>query len=219
MAGVPEVGPRRTPAHNEARDAIIAAALDIVAVSGSAAFQPNDVCIELGLSRSLVNFHFGGREGLIAEVMAVGYEQYVHQLRLAADAAGQDPQDRLLAWVDRQVDWTAANPGLAAVLNFQREASGIRRDLPPEIDARLRAAGSANFGFLNELVTAVRAARGLDAAGSSTGLDAAIIGWLTLGLSVWLAGRHGPTRGLNRADALHAAREHMRAVVLEMAAR
>ncbi len=206
-------------AHNEARDALIAASLAVIAEDGSASFQPNEICRELGLSRSLVNFHFGGREGLIAEVMAVGYEQYVHELRLAAEAAGADPVERLLAWVDRQIEWTVDNPGLAAVLNFQREASGIRSELPGDVASRLEAAGTANFAFLVELVGAAGASHGHDPRSMEFGLDGAIIGWLTLGMSVWLAGRHGPTRSLNRPDLVGVAKEQMHRYIVEMVAR
>jgi AcrR family transcriptional regulator len=209
----------RSLAHNEAREAIVVASLAVIAVDGSASFQPNEICRRLGLSRSLVNFHFGGREGLIAEAMALGYEQYVHDLRRAAEAAGEDPVQRLLAWVDRQIEWTVDNPGLAAVLNFQREASGIRSELPENITARLEAAGTANFSFLVELVAAAGAVHGHDAASAEFGLDGAIIGWLTLGLSVWLAGRHGPTRTFNRPELVDLAKTQVRRVIAAMVTR
>lgn len=209
----------RALAHNEAREAIIAAALAHIAVDGSASFQPNEICRELGVSRSLVNFHFGSREGLIAEAMAVGYERYVHELRVATDRAGADPVDRLLAWVDRQIEWTIDNPGLAAVLNFQREASGIRSELPEPIAERLEAAGTANFTFLVDLVGAAGATSGHDRGSVEFGLDGAIVGWLTLGMSVWLAGRHGPTRSLNRPELVQVAKEQVRRFIAEMVTR
>ena len=42
------------------------------------------------MSKALVNYHFGGREGLIAEAMVVGYEGYVALLMQAAEAAGPE---------------------------------------------------------------------------------------------------------------------------------
>ncbi len=211
-----ESGPKKVLAHNDAREALIAATLAVISSDGSASFQPNETCRELGLSRSLVNFHFGGREGLIAEAMAVGYEQYVAELRRAAETAGDDPVDCLLAWVDRQIEWTIDNPGLAAVLNFQREASGIRSELHPSVTARLEAAGTGNFALLVELVGAARASRGIDSSSNAVGLDSAIVGWLTLGMSVWLAGRHGPTRSLNRPELVELARLQVRQVIADM---
>jgi AcrR family transcriptional regulator len=207
---------RKTVAHNEARDALVAASLAVIAREGASSFQPNEICLRLGLSRSLVNFHFGGREGLIAEAMAVGYEQYVVDLRQAADCAGEDPTDRLLAWVDRQIEWTVENPGLAAALNFQREASGIRAELPASVMARMEAAGTGNFSLLVELVRAVRSAGECDPTSKETSLNSAIVGWLTLGLSVWLAGGHGPTRSLNQPELVVAAKEQVRKVIIDL---
>jgi AcrR family transcriptional regulator len=211
-----ENGPKKVLARNDAREALIAATLAVISSDGSASFQPNEICRELGLSRSLVNFHFGGREGLIAEAMAVGYEQYVAELRCAAESAGDDPVACLLAWVDRQIEWTIDNPGLAAVLNFQREASGIRSEFHPSVTARLEAAGTGNFALLVELVGAARSSRGIDSSSNAVGLNSAIVGWLTLGLSVWLAGRHGPTQSLNRPELVELARQQVRQVIADM---
>ena len=203
-------------AHNEARSALIESALRVIATKGAASMHPNELCLELGISRSLVNFHFAGRDGLVAEAMALGYERYVDELKLAADAAGPEPLDQLLGWVDRQVEWTIANSGLASALNFQREASSLSGEMPPEAAARLEQAGLRNFEQLMDIVRAVRASNGGSVDGATVGLDSAVVGWLTLGLSVWLAGRHAPTRSLNVPDQVDIAKSRVRLVITSM---
>ena len=210
------VAPVRTLAHNQARAAVLEAALVHIARHGAPSLQPNLICIELGLSRSLVNFHFGGRDGLIAEAMELGYSRYVEELRHAAEAAGDDPLDRLFAWTDRQIEWTIANPGLAAALNFQKEASGIQAALPDEVAERLASTGVGNFEYLMTLVGDVRESRGIAVDRATVGLDSAVVGWLTLGLSVWLAGRHAPTQRLNVPDQLRMAKERTHRLISEM---
>ena len=118
--GVPERIQRRS----SARDQLITAAVEHLSVHGPAGLQPQEICQELGLSKALVNYHFGGREGLIAEAMVVGYERYVEVLMEAADAAGPDQVARLMAWIDRQVEWTTEHRGLAAALDFPDVAFG-----------------------------------------------------------------------------------------------
>lgn len=202
--------------HNEARAALVEAALSVISTEGAAAMHPKELCIELGISRSLVNFHFDGRDGLVAEAMALGYERYVEELERVAGAAGPDPLDRLLAWVDRQIDWTIANPGLAAALNFQREASSIVGDMQPDAAARLEHTGLRNFENLRFLVGAVRESRGGSVDAATVALDGAMVGWLTLGLSVWLSGRHIPTRMLNVPDQVEIARARVRQMIISM---
>jgi len=209
-------GSTKALAHNEARSALVEAALRVISTEGAASMHPNELCLELGISRSLVNFHFDGRDGLVAEAMALGYERYVAELKLAADGAGPEPLDRLLAWVDRQVEWTIANPGLAAALNFQREASGMHGGMPDEVAAHLAETGARNFNFLIELVRAVREFNGAATDSSTLGFDGAVVGWLTLGLSVWLAGRHAPTQHLARPDLVKLAKERAHRLIAGM---
>jgi AcrR family transcriptional regulator len=209
-------GSTKSLAHNEARSALIESALRVISTDGAASMHPNELCLELGIARSLVNFHFGGRDGLVAEAMALGYERYVSELKRAADAAGPEPLDRLLAWVDRQVEWTIANPGLAAALNFQREASGMHGGMPDEVAAHLAETGARNFNFLIELVRAVRESNGVATDSSTLGFDGAVVGWLTLGLSVWLAGRHTPTQHLARPDLVKLAKERAHRLIAGM---
>jgi len=225
---------RRKPAKRdaprlEASTTILEAALERLSALGPAAVHPQEICRRHDLSKALVNYHFGGRDGLIAHAMALGYERYVDELEAAARDAGPDPFDRLVAWIDAQVEWTARNPGLAAALNFPRHVASKPTELPEEIFARLNAAGDRNFSNLQLLVGQARAAlrpkssrRAPDDA-AQTALDSAAIGWMTLGLSVWVAGQHLPTRSLDggkaRSRGLPVARSHMREVIRSLLSR
>jgi AcrR family transcriptional regulator len=181
---------------NEARERLIEGFLGHLARLGPAGAQPKDVCAELGVSKALVNYHFGSRDGLIAECMAVGYERYVDALMAAADAAGTNPEARLRAWMECQIDWTKENRGLAAALNFPNVASGLPQGIPAEVSTRLRDAGTRNMFNLFNLVRDVRAADRPDGNPGDdveTGFDSVVVGWMTLGYSVWNGGRHEPT--------------------------
>lgn len=187
---------------------------------GPAGVQPQEICRELGLSKALVNYHFGGRDGLILEAMATAYEDYVDGLMDAADAAGDDPVDRLVAWIDRQVEWTSANPGLAAALDFP--AVALSAPIPDDpAQQRLGEAGTRNFRNLQQLVREARAhlrhvadPAELDAA--EVGLAAAAVGWMALGMAVWVGGRHLPTQQAGMRVFLPQAQQHVRSVLVEM---
>ena len=203
---------------------LIAAAIDHLSRLGPAGVQPQEICRELGISKALVNYHFGTREGLIAEAMVAGYEQYVLQLMAAADAAGADPVDRLMAWIDRQIEWTSEHRGLAAALDFPDVALSQPLDPDSELYERLNEAGGRNFANLQLLVLDARAhlkqaEHDYEPDATEIGLTAAVVGWITLGMAVWVGGNHLPTQRPALRAMFPIAREHVRTLIVEMLAR
>lgn len=212
-----------TRTRSSARDILLETAVQHLATRGPIGVHPQEICAELGMSKALVNYHFGSREGLVVEAMVVGYERYVDTLWQAAEAAGADPVERLLAWTEAQVRWTSEHHGLAAALDFP-DATIDNGELPAGLEQRLNDAGSRNFANLQLLVldarTAVKSADPTwQADPTEVGLTSAAIGWLTLGQSVWLAGNHLPTRRERVQEMLPMARAHVRTLIMEMLAR
>ncbi|MFF9850978.1 TetR/AcrR family transcriptional regulator [Streptomyces litmocidini] len=64
---------------------------------------------EAGVARRSLYEHFGGKDGLIAEVLRRSTAEDVERYRATMDAAGDDPRARLLAVVDR-LGGIAADP-------------------------------------------------------------------------------------------------------------
>lgn len=185
---------------------------------GPARFKPFEVCSELGLSKALVNYHFGNRDGLIAEATVRAYERYVDILAEAIAGAGDDPMEQIVAWIDRQIEWTTDHPGIAIALNFPYEATDAPLALSPEHVDRLRAAGARNqqqlFACYLKLAERERG-EPVDPSEVSLLVSAALIGWTTLGISVWQAGRHVPTSDYGDRALEAAVRERIRTLVLE----
>lgn len=199
---------------------ILERTIDHLSEKGPVGVQLNVICEELGISKALVNYHFGGRDGLIGQAMVVAYERYVELLWRAAENAGENPLERLMAWIDRQVEWTKDNAGLAAALNFPFHSFSSQVALSAEVTRRLTDAGTRNFENLQVLVgAAADAARGERAPDPvRDALDAAAIGWLTLGMSVWNAGRHLPTQAVDRGY-FPIASDHVHNLIAELLAR
>ncbi len=153
MAKTLQAKPReRVTPHNDGRAALVEATIAKMSKYGPALVQPNELCIDLGLAKSLVNFHFGGRDGLIAEALAISYERYVAELAKACDTAGPDAIDRLLAWTEQQLDWTIKNPGIACGLTFFKQGSSLHSEISPELQTRIAATGDLAMGNLRQLV-------------------------------------------------------------------
>ena len=180
----------RAIAHNDGREALLELTIERIATLGPARVQPQALCVELGLSKSLVNFHFGGRDGLIGEALTVAGERYVDFLSRISDDAGPTAMDRLLAWVDGQIEWTVAHPGTACGLNFFEAGSSINSEISPDLRRRMSDADDRSTRILLALVMAAR----IESHGKdpdfvddphSASHVAATIGWLTTGESIW----------------------------------
>ena len=202
------------------REILIEKALEAIAELGPSGVHPATLTEELDYSKALVNYHFGDREGLIAEAMALGYERYVDELWRAADLGGESAVDRLMAWISRQVDWSIENPGLAAALNFPRFAAGLTEEESAEEIERMGRAGYRNFLNLSGLVVAAR----LELTGTSDGPEVAraisgVVGFLTLGMSVWYAGEHLPSRTIEGRPTVEDAKAYVRSVLIGMLSR
>jgi len=151
-------------AGNDGRQALIDAAIGSIAERGAARTQPKDLTQTLGLSKSLVNFHFDGRDGLLAEAIATALERHVDELRTSVASAGATPMARLLAWIDSFLIWTAANPGMAAAVTFPEWVAAV----PVPLNGATSRIAVANMARLDLLCSLIDEARGRDASGAAS---------------------------------------------------
>lgn len=191
--------------HPNAREALLEATIVELAHSGASALNVRRICDVLHIPASLVNYHFGHRDRLIAEATVTAYERYSDSNVRAVEAAWPDAEARVRAWVGSQLDWTVHNPGIAAILNYSLVSPGIGAILNTEHLDRLSRAGTRN---LRSIASAVRDLRTGRANSSFDTTDfllddelAATIShvmWTTLGFSTWAAGHHAPSRAVER---------------------
>lgn len=185
----------------DSRKELLTATQTALAQHGANGIQLKQLCADLGLAPSLVNYHFGSADQLMAEAVVESYEQYVAQNAAAVGAAGTDPEDRLRAWITSQFEWTRAHPGIAAILNFGLSSPTVGNAITGNLVERLAATSSANLLLAAQLVRDVRAGSvsddPIDIVGSAdeelTELTTLMM-WTSLGVSTWAAGNHLPTR-------------------------
>lgn len=166
-------------AHSEGRSALVDATITALAKDGPAQVHTNAICLELGLAKSLVNFHFGGRDGLLAEATATAHERYVGELVSGIDRQ-DDPIDRLTDWVDRMVSWQIENPGLANAFAFPDQVPGLQPGVESDASRRLSESRSEFEAALERLIRA--ALEEADTSGREDLIDA--IDWLATGRAV-----------------------------------
>jgi len=148
--------PRRAPARRgqgaALRADILDAASGMVARSGDAStLTLRAVAREVGVAATSIYLHFESVEALVEELKACRFGELTEHLRQAADAAGTDPMDRLLARARAYVRFGIERPGEYAVMfaatfgpaqgrpAHAKYADEIFRDLAAELRAVPRA--------------------------------------------------------------------------------
>ncbi|MER8045326.1 TetR/AcrR family transcriptional regulator [Streptomyces sp. NPDC094032] len=125
---------RRTYHHGDLRQAVLAAALDVIGTDGPAALSLRDLARRAGVSHAAPAHHFKDRTGLLTAIAAQGYDLLAEAL-----AGSPDLRDRGV----RYVRFAAAHPAHFQVM-FQ---PGLHRADDPELlAAKERAAAELRAG-------------------------------------------------------------------------
>jgi AcrR family transcriptional regulator len=105
--------------------------IDDVSRVGPSTFNVIDMCAALGIAYSLVNFHYGSRDQLLAEAMVFVYTDYVQDVWASVSAAKKAPRERLKVWIESVANKAAVIGGWGAVINYPTaslEVSGLVAD-------------------------------------------------------------------------------------------
>jgi len=197
---------------SDTRKLLIELTMREVAKVGPGAFRTRAICTELGVAHPVVQYHFGNRDGLIAEAAQVLYARYVDLLWEAVEAAPRTPLERLRSFLHTGLHLSIEMRGWGAVLNYYPSYSSAMAVLVAKhLQERHTRLYERNLAMIAQLVADVWADRITDGApplveaqvpdgdGPPAVLElrpelAAIAGMLFSlhGLTVWRAG-HVPT--------------------------
>jgi AcrR family transcriptional regulator len=140
-------GGRRGYHHGNLREALIEAALNMIAEKGPAGFTIADAARAAGVSAAAPYRHFRDREDLLADVARLGFELFADRLTAAWKGGGADPM-RAFEDVGR------------AYLAFAREepayyAAMFEAGIAASATPGLRQASERAFGVLREASEAI----------------------------------------------------------------
>lgn len=140
--------------------AILAAALECFAEHGFAATTIEEIRRRSGASIGSIYHHFGGKEGLAAELYVEGLRGYQQGL-LRALERNDDAEAAIRAVVRHHLRWVARDPQLAQFLMNRRETElrlatearvrELNRDFPPRVRAWME--GQVEAGALRPLAS------------------------------------------------------------------
>ncbi|HEX9463048.1 MAG TPA: TetR/AcrR family transcriptional regulator [Alphaproteobacteria bacterium] len=144
-----ETGAKRGYHHGNLREALIRAALDLIAEKGIAGFTFADAARWAGVSSAAPYRHFRDREALLADVARRGFEQFAGKLVAAWNDGNPDPFAALDALGRAYLEFARTEPAFYSAM-FE---AGISLDADPE----LRAAADRAFGVLRKATEALTA--------------------------------------------------------------
>lgn len=137
--------------HGDLKNALVQAALDILASKGIEALSLRSVALRAGVSHAAPAHHFRDVHALRTAVAARGFDQLAEALRRAREAAS-DSEDVVRASVEGYVAFARSFPGLFTLM-FSPE----RVDTA---DAAFRSAGRGAYAQLEEAARTVADANG-----------------------------------------------------------
>ncbi len=158
--------------HGSLPTALLAAAEAILVRDGLAGLTLRAAARAAGVSHAAPKHHFGDLEGLLSELAAVGFRRFTADLTAAADDAGTDPRERMMALGRAYVRFAEASPGLF-VLMFRSER--LDRNRPA-----LRDAMAAAFAALRDTSRPLYAAPQDDPLGEAIGSWSLVHGFAML---------------------------------------
>ena len=153
--------------HGNLREALIRAALQLIAEKGPAGFTFAEAARAAGVSPAAPYRHFRDRDELMASVALRGFEQFAAALAKAWDDGRPEPFAALDRLGKAYLDFAGAQPAYYAAM--------FEAGVPLAVNATLREAGDRAFGVLRTAADKIVAA--LPAAGRPPALMVALHIW------------------------------------------
>jgi AcrR family transcriptional regulator len=141
--------------YGDARQALLDAVGAQLAIRGPRAVVLADICEELDLSPALVNYHFGGRDRLLAEAVVHEHAKLVEGMNAATFAVTSSAEDQFRARFRYRFDWTTAHPGIDSMLNYTHVLDPVGEILTQEFEARVSEITISDMGGLSATVAAL----------------------------------------------------------------
>ena len=122
--------------YGDARQVLLDTVGAQLAIHGPRAVVLADICQELDLSPALVNYHFGGRDRLLAEAVVHEHAKLVQEMNAVTFATTTSAEDQFRARFRYRFDWTTSHPGIDSMLNYTHVLDPVGEILTQEFEAR-----------------------------------------------------------------------------------
>jgi len=140
-------GRRRAYHHGNLREALVEAALELIAERGPAGFTFADAARAAGVSPAAPYRHFSDRDALMAEIARRGFERFEAALAGAWNEGRPDPYSALRNLGQAYLAFARTEPASYTAM--------FEAGLPPDLDPELARAGDSAFAVLRRAAEAL----------------------------------------------------------------
>ena len=194
------------------REKMILLAIEQIKQVGPVDFNALEVCERLDIKAPMVNYHFGSRDGFIADATWFAYQLWSVQVDAAIRNAPKDPVKRLRAFVQGEVDWAKRMGGMHILINYPLTSSKSQSLLVEKYASQMQKIFDYHLALLRVIIRDIDKGTVNDLAFDADSLPrkeflltpgyllkATQISWATHGLASWSSGKHVPTLHMEKA--------------------
>lgn len=193
------------------REQLIMLAVEEIIEIGPADFNAASPCDRVGVKHPTVNYHFGNRDGLIAEATMWVHDWWVRYLHENLVKAPRSAKKRLRAFIESEISWSRKMGGMTLLMHYPLASHGSQQIVAEKFGERMQRNFEFNLALLTTIVLDVRNKtlspltftvddfpRAELLKHPSAVLSATSISWATHGIASWSSGDHIATRNLER---------------------
>lgn len=191
------------------REKLIMLSVEEMIEIGPADFNAASPCDRVGVKHPTVNYHFGNRDGLLAEAAMWVHDWWVRYLAANMQAAPKNAKKRLRAFIDSEIAWSKKMGGMTLLMHYPLSSHGSQEIVAEKFAERMQRNFEYNLAILTTIVLDIRTGKvsPLDftvenypkkelTRHPSAILAATSISWATHGIASWSSGDHIATRNL-----------------------
>jgi AcrR family transcriptional regulator len=192
------------------REKMIMLAIQDIQSVGPADFNAMRVCDRLGIKHPMVNYHFGNRDGLLAEATWWAYQEWTRSVRDSIQQAPANAEKRLRAFVQGEVEWAQRMGGMYLLLQYPLSSAGAQQIVSDKYQAQMEKIFEYHLALLTVIIGDLRSGKvssvDFDEETQPTAslllrpnhvITAGHLAWMTHGLASWSTGHHISTKGFN----------------------
>lgn len=198
--------------HPTVREQLIMLAVEEIIEIGPADFNAASPCDRVGVKHPTVNYHFGNRDGLIAEATMWVHDWWVRYLHENLLAAPRSAKKRLRAFIESEIAWSQKMGGMTLLMHYPLASHGSQQIVAEKFGERMQRNFEFNLALLTTIVLDIRnktltpltfsvndIPRNELLRHPGAVLAATSISWATHGIASWSSGDHIATRNLERS--------------------
>lgn len=201
--------------YGDSGQAILDAVAKVLATHGPSAVMVGEICKELGISPSLVNYHFGSREGLLAVAVVHEFESLIAEMNRITYTTTSSAEDQLRNRIRYRLEWTAGHPGIDSMINYSHIIDPVGNVMQGELETRIGQCSLSDMVGIHTSVYGMYIGEVLDRPVSNSEAEQhpelfEITGYVALsalGLATWMTGHHPANRSI--ASELPEASQHI----------